>query len=280
MRVIIPVVWLAVSMAASTAAAGKVEHQPAQPVVVRLDPYVGDLVTVGLEINGRPGKFLFDTGGGITMLSPAFAKSIGCVPAGQIVTFRMSGERITASKCASTFIRVGSFSGHISPGVFDLNAVLPAGLPKLDGVVSFDAFATTSLMIDLAKGTLHVRARQPRPGRAREGQVSLMREAAGVGLTAFAVADAKDGQLRLLIDSGNLDRVLLSPGAMEQLGLENSLSQEKSITLKLVGLPVQTIKARVADIIYDGALNADTLKRFRITLDFPHARIWYEERIR
>jgi hypothetical protein len=97
---------------------------------------------------------------------------------------------------------------------------------------------------------------------------------------AFAVANAKHGQLRLLIDSGNLDSVLLSSGALEQLGLERNLAPEELIRLKLVGLPVQTFKVQVSDIIYDGALNTDTIKRFRITLDFPNSRIWYEEHTR
>ena len=105
--------------------------------------------------------------------------------------------------------------------------------------------------------------------------MSLMREAGGLGLTAFAVAKAKHGQIRLLIDIGNLDAVLLSSGALEQLGFQEKWSPEE-ISLRLVGAPPQILKPRESDIIYDGALNADTIKRFQITLDFPHSRIWYE----
>ena len=74
MRVFIFETFLLASLAASAASARAVEHQFAKPLVVKLQPYVGDLVTLSLEVGGRRGKFLFDTGGGITMLTPAFAK--------------------------------------------------------------------------------------------------------------------------------------------------------------------------------------------------------------
>ena len=47
---------------------------------VALAPLLGRGLTIQATIGGKPGTFLFDTGGGVTNISPDFAKSIGCKP--------------------------------------------------------------------------------------------------------------------------------------------------------------------------------------------------------
>ena len=42
---------------------------------IPMEPYVASLVVVRATVNGQPGIFLFDTGEGISIFTPAFAQS-------------------------------------------------------------------------------------------------------------------------------------------------------------------------------------------------------------
>lgn len=58
----------------------------AKPIaVIELLPHPGGthMMTVRATVNGQQGLFLFDTGGGITYVDPAFAGKTGCEPWGQ-----------------------------------------------------------------------------------------------------------------------------------------------------------------------------------------------------
>ena len=61
---------------------------------IPLSRYGAKQFTVEAEVAGRKRTFLFDTGEGVTMVSPALAKEIGCDPWGNVTAFRMLGERL------------------------------------------------------------------------------------------------------------------------------------------------------------------------------------------
>jgi hypothetical protein len=66
----------------------------APDAVLPLVPYQDRQVALHADIHGHAGLFLFDTGEGMTMISPALAAAIGCVPWGNITALRMLGERL------------------------------------------------------------------------------------------------------------------------------------------------------------------------------------------
>jgi len=47
---------------------------------VVLEPIVGGLLKVNARVGGHDGTFLFDSGSGVSSLSPGFAGAIGCRP--------------------------------------------------------------------------------------------------------------------------------------------------------------------------------------------------------
>ena len=61
----------------------------AVPIHIPLEPYLGALATLRATVSGRVGTFLFDTGEGITSISPGFARKIGGKPWGRVTGFRM-----------------------------------------------------------------------------------------------------------------------------------------------------------------------------------------------
>src|ERR1700761_336270 len=75
--------------------------------VVTLKPYLGQQTTITATVNGIEGTFLFDTGEGLSTITPAFADKIKCKPWGQVSGFRMSGERLDSPHCDALKLMVG-----------------------------------------------------------------------------------------------------------------------------------------------------------------------------
>jgi len=66
----------------------------AQPeAVLKLETY-RKTIALHAAVNGHDGLFLLDTAGGLTLLSPSFAKAIGCTPWGRLSGFQMMGKRL------------------------------------------------------------------------------------------------------------------------------------------------------------------------------------------
>lgn len=266
-----PFSLIVTSLVAATAG---VPAAPAQSVHnVQLEPYVGSLLTIETTVDGHPARMLFDTGGGMTLLTPELAATTGCNPHGRLVGFRMSGERVTSQKCGEVEVAMGTFSQRIRPGVFDIMALLPNSFPKIDGVISLDLLEDEMVTLDLADKSLVVGG--PVPAKASEGDMRLMREIGGAGLTVFARADADTGRLYLLADSGNSGAFVLSPGAIAQLGRSADIGSKVQVPLRLDGVAPQSVQAKVEDVIYDGAINFCTLAQYRITMDLKAERIWF-----
>jgi hypothetical protein len=56
-------------------AAGKEAHKPQ---VIRLERFRKALWKVHVTVKGKPGDFLLDTGGGVTLLTEEFSKGVDC----------------------------------------------------------------------------------------------------------------------------------------------------------------------------------------------------------
>lgn len=225
---------------------------------VRLEPYVGKLKQVGVNIAGAEHRFLFDTGGGYTLISPRIAQAVGCTPTGRIAGFRMSGEKLETPLCANVQYSIASsLSRAETVGIFDLMTLLPEDLPRLDGVISLLSFEGRRIALDLAANRVVLDATPkgtPFPCRAATGLD-------GSNYVLFAAIERAGRTFWFEIDSGNLDAVRIAPHAALVFGLSPSVGEPTTIELSLGRAPAARIDARVADIIYDGALNARFLEQ-------------------
>jgi hypothetical protein len=120
---------------------------------LNLHPFVGKLRYAEATSPGGA-KLLFDTAGGLTLLSPPAAQSAHCVPYTKLTALRMNGDRFDVDGCGSTRIAFDSLTVHPESGVFELMDLLPAGLPRLDGLVSLQTFVGHVVTIDLAANRL------------------------------------------------------------------------------------------------------------------------------
>ncbi|MEZ5995368.1 MAG: aspartyl protease family protein [Hyphomonadaceae bacterium] len=239
-----------------------------------LYPYAGQLKTIEVSIGGRPARLLFDTGAGVTALTPQFAAQIGCAPVGVITAFRMDGERVRFQRCpAPVHIEAGGLDVSADVAVFDLLSLLPPDLPPLDGVAGLDIFRgrAITLQADLSAIVVETPASLRRRTRGRApARIRLSQEGGGAGVTAFAPAPSRIGDLWLLLDSGNLAGLRLHPSAAEALGGPGP------VTLAVEGAaPFEATPEIVDDLIYDGVLDASFMRGYAITLDLGRARAWW-----
>lgn len=254
------------------------------PVAIPLKPYIERLVTADLKVDGVPGRFIFDTGGGVTTLTPDFAAKVGCKPYGEISGFRMTGQRVRTTKCGVRTISTGGYRRSAETLSADLMSLLPPGSPPVDGVLALNAFSDGAVTLELNKRRLIVEtpaSLRQRTSRLKPGSIRVMREMGGMGLTAFARLPAATGDLWFLVDSGNMANILASPGALEQWGLDEAARkkavEEKraEVPLKVDGAPDAPPRVAIRDLIYDGALNEVFLRHYAVTLDLKQQKVWY-----
>lgn len=242
-----------------------------QPVVLALERYVGRLVTITGRINGDSLRLLFDTGGGATLIGPHVAASIECEPSGRHVGHRMSGERVEWPLCPQVPL---DFMGHgvtaEDVGVWDLAALLPEGLPRLDGLVSLETFEDRPLTLRLSEATLTLETPASFEEQIRSMVAVPSRRATGndgTSLTVHVFGQVEGVGAWLLMDSANLAETLLAPHVPTgpepgnaTITFADSVSVQGAVSTR--------------DIIYDGALSEAFLRRMVVTIDPRDGRVW------
>lgn len=262
----------ALFLAASTASVGVAHKQSPQ---IPLSPYVGKLKTLRMTIAGREVTLLFDTGAGYTSITPQLAGELGCTPFGSEAGHRMSGERVAFARCAPLQFQLGPIAAKREFAVFDLRAVLPDGLPPVDGVVGLDVFEgrTVTLLPGLSAIRFPSNAEVARQGRP--STVRFAREGSGASLSAFAPADTPRGKAWLLIDSGNLAGTKLHQWVFDALAVPGTPPSDRQQLVVEGATPIDLNTAIAEPLIYDGALGIDYIDRFELTIDLGRSRIWW-----
>lgn len=247
-----------------------------EPVDVQLAPYIGRLVTVDVVVEQDTARLIFDTGGGQTVISPRMAERAGCTPSGRSVGFRMTGERIESPVCSDvTFSIQGVAFTDPSVGVWDVQELLPEGVPPVDGLLSLKTLATRPITLRLAQGRLTVETDASFGRQIAEMHRLRSRMAtgpAGAELSVFVRAAASDTGW-FLIDSGNLDVVQIAPHMAGAHGSDDA-TWEAPLTLDGVASVEATFRAK--DIIYDGVLSEGFLRHWTIAFDFGGKAVWVE----
>lgn len=253
--------------------------------VIPLRPYVALLRTIDLEVGGHTARMIFDTGAGVSVLTPEFAARAGCTPHGRIIAFRMTGERVEMQRCPALHVRAGRALGSHEFAVLDLSAILPDELPSVDGVLGIDMFEGRVITIHRDLSAIGIEdgnhLRHVTNGVAR-GRLRLAREAGGVGLSVFVPILSPQGDLWVLFDSANLVGVRLHPLAYRALAsapAPTSTAPAPAVTIHVDGArPTQVTPEVTGTLIYDGALSASFITGYDVTLDLANEQIWWRPR--
>ena len=268
---------LAAALALSTAAAAQTA-----PLTVPLGDYFG-IRTVEVTVAGETGQFLFDTGGGVSIISPALAEKVGCTPFAQITGFRLSGERLTMPRCDDLAIAIdGETLSVPSAGVFDLAPLLPPDGPRIEGLIALDVLATRPFTLELEAGRLTFETPESLAARiatAIELPIQFHRQAGGISLTVMARVPTARGALWMQLDSGSDGAILLAKTSAEPLGLDPDIERQP-LRLALRGADGREIaaqvQARVRDMIIDGNIGAPVMKDWIMTFDLAQGRLWVQ----
>jgi hypothetical protein len=251
------------------------------PMTLALTRHTSGLRYIDVGVAAKAYTFLFDTGAGLTVMSPEVAQSAGCTPMGRLARHQLRGERIDLERCAAVGLGIDAISIQAPlVGVTDIGAKLPPGSPPAHGVVALDAFAPRAVTLDLGHDKVILETAQSLAKRtpAATLPLRLARPALGAALEAFIGVSTPQGTLWLLLDSGNLDDVLLTSQAATALG-QTVPAPDASGRRRLTAVPLALGGAATSAAVtiddtlsYDGVLNVAVLQQLVITLDFKEGQ--------
>jgi hypothetical protein len=250
----------------------------AQPAVIPLEMYMEKIPAFHAKVNGQEGFFLLDTGGGVSVISPEFAKATGCTPWGQVTGFRMTGQRMDFQRCDNlTFDVAGKHLKAPIAGVFDIKTLAPKTAPPLDGSLALDIFAGQVLTLDVSARTLTIETPQTlktRLSHATEIPARLVRDAEGVALSVDVGVPTASGLAWMEMDSGNDGSFVVANHIAPFFHLQPDGKTPQPLAFTLGGsIPVEGT-ARTGDLIMDGNLGEQFFLKWAVTFDLKNDRVW------
>jgi hypothetical protein len=250
-----------------------------QSVGIQLHPYAGTaLRTIEVTVNGHTTPFLFDTGGGLTLINLDHLTKSDRSPFGRVFGYRADGEKVSLQRYGPVRLDFGGYKTEGEVGVFDLTALLGKGAPPVGGLVGMSSFEGRALTCEMASDRLTVESPSSLERRIRGMHELNVRYVKGAGgdVVPFIEARAKTGTIWLEVDSGNNGPVFLAPHAIEQLGIQIPKSGKAELELDVIGLGPISVTVAPRDMIYDGELNPQFLRQLRLTFDLASGRAWGE----
>lgn len=274
------VVSMLLALAGGSAAAADAPAPGSAPIAtIPLQPYRKG-VAARVTINGHTGLFSLDTAGGITLVSPDFAKRIGCTPWGQIVGYQMTGNRLAMPRCERLSLDIAGHRAAVPvAGVFDVAPLTAPDAAPIEGLLSLDAFADQAISIDFAGGTLVVESPESLKARtvtAREIPIRFLREANGLALAVAVELQTRNGMVAFELDSGNGGTLLVSKPYAALFGLDPDASGPQPADFEIApGIRARGV-AFTPDLTIDGNLGMPFLKDWILTLDLAQRRAWLQ----
>lgn len=252
------------------------------PVEIRLEhDALGKAPTINVQIGGKTYPFLFDTGGGITTISPAIAKEIGCAPFGQITGFNAGGTRLDFKRCDHVDLKLGDYQTRVDAGVFEIMPLFGPDTKEIGGIIALQTFQNQVITIDLAGNRLFVETEKSTAERIRDMKPLESRigsQGGGSVIDIFVAANTPKGKIWMEFDTGNFSTLQFAPHAQEMLGINfdapNRAKMTKPVKLELAGLGMIEMPGRERNMIYDGMLNYDTISKWIVTIDLGNGGMW------
>lgn len=249
----------------------------AEPIVLKMEPW-RRAVAVRAEVGGKERLFQFDTGGGVTIISPALAKELGCEKGARLVGYRMTGDKLDTPRCDNVAVTIGGhrFNAPVV-GVYEtgqLAAKEAAG--TVDGLIALDIFAGRTITLDFAGGRIILET----PDSARDRQAKgielparLGRDISGRAIAVYVDVPSRLGTLAFELDSGNGGTILVGKTYARALGFDPNKGPVPGKFDIGHGITAQGM-IFPAGITLDGNLGMPFLKDYLVTLDLDRGRVW------
>ena len=245
-----------------------------------LEPYVGNLKKITVQIQSNHYSFLFDTGGGETFISNEIVNQIHKEKYGKVIGLKMSGETFYSERCDSVILEIGNtVIFHQTIGVWDVMKALPKELPHIDGILSLKSFEDKILTVDLSNNYLIVETDNSFTDKIKgfnKIESVWSTGQSGLELVFFLPIIQKGHPYLFLFDSGNLDLFTISKSTALAWGLENGqATTDKRYNTNINYLDkIINVDIVSKEIIYDGAINYSFIKSGIYMLDLKHKKVW------
>jgi len=248
--------------------------------VFALEPYRKTIALRG-SVADKDGLFVFDTAGGVSIVTPGFAERIGCKPSGRITGFRMMGDRLDMPFCQNVTVRIGNrdFRAPVL-GVFDIMSLFPKDAQPIDGLFALDLFASDVVTIDFPAKRLIIESEASLAKRIRtatEVPARLGREVQGRALAVHVGVPASQGLVWMELDSGNGGTILISKPYAALFGLDPEKKEPQEVDFLLAGKVRVAGRAFTPDMIIDGNIGMPFLGTAIVTLNLPSGRVWISQ---
>ena len=269
-------VTLAILLIASCPAATAANTQTKKPQVIKLQRFRKALWKVHVTIKGKPGDFLLDTGGGVTLLTEDYAKGIECKFWGRTTGYNMFGKRSEGPHCDNVQIEAGAVAlTSVNVGHIDFGEQF-SGDKAPDGLLSLDAFDGKAITLNQADGTLTIETAKSlalRTKAMKELPLRVSRECSARCLSVFLGVQTTEGMTWLILDSGAGGVSLIAKDYAKVFSLDPNGKEQR---LKFQIAPDVTVDSPVlvTEMIMDGNLGQPFMSQYVITLDLAHGRLW------
>jgi hypothetical protein len=261
-------------------ASGVPAHQADAPQVIKLERFRKALWTVHLTVNGVPGDFLLDTGGGNTFVTDSFSSRLTCTFWGRTTGYNKFGKRGDGPHCDGVRIVVGDASlTPVDIGKIDFTGQFP-GDEAPDGLLSLDAFDGKAITLDQTAATLTLETPASLARRIegmRELPLRLVHGPSARGLDAFVGVTTPRGLTWLTLDSGAGGVSLIAREYAEAFGLDPKIKEQRLRFEIAPGIRVDS-PVIVTDMIMDGNLGQPFMSQYVLTFDLRNGRLWIGER--
>lgn len=246
------------------------------PQVIKLQRFRKALWTVRVTVKGKEGDFLFDTGGGVTLLTESFLNGIECKFWGRTTGYNMFGGKASGPHCDNVEMRSGGvLLSKVSVGKFDFGDRFPGSMAP-DGILSLDAFDGKAITIDQTAATITIetpKSLAKRILKATEMSFRISRECSSRCLSVFAGVPTSAGMTWLTLDSGAGGVSLISKDHATLFNLDPDAKDQRLKHLAAPGIPIDS-PVMVTEMIMDGNLGQPFLSQYVVTLDLKNSRMW------
>jgi len=244
--------------------------------VIKLQRFRKALWKVHVTIKGKPGDFLLDTGGGVTLLTEDYAKGIECKFWGRTTGYNMFGKRSEGPHCDNVQIEAGAVAlTSVNVGHIDFGEQF-SGDKAPDGLLSLDAFDGKAITLNQAAGTLTIETAKSLTQRTKamkELPLRVSRECSARCLSVFLGVQTTEGMTWLILDSGAGGVSLIAKDYAKVFGLDPNGKEQR---LRFQIAPDVTVDSPVlvTEMIMDGNLGQPFMSQYIMTLDLAHGRLW------
>lgn len=247
------------------------------PTVLKMEPWRRG-VAIRVEVAGKERLFQVDTGGGVSFISPALAKELGCEKGARLVGFRMTGDKLDTPRCDDVPIAIGGQRFTIpAAGIYDTGELASKDAAhSVDGLIALDIFAGRTITFDFAGGKIVLET--PASAARREaGSIELPArlgsELSGRSTDIFVDVPSAVGMLEFQLDSGNGGTILIGKSYAKLFGFDPDKGPQAGNFSIGKGLIAEGL-IFPADITLDGNLGMPFLKNYLVTLDLKEGRVW------